>query len=502
MLQNKNYEHDVEYSIRFTRFVLQLLGAWPDTKRNTVLRRGLNFLLIFCSFFVLYFVLVPGILHMFIVEKIPRIRIYRIAPLLYCFMAVANFLRLVNSSLQQICLVEVLGCTMIICLLGYCILMEWENHNKVAMFSYTTSLLSISMNIFMFCYTGEQLNMQLERVSVLSCALEWYHLPKRKARSLILVIIISNLPTRMTAGKVIELSLRTFGDWFFFIAERTVRSLCDHELRISKMKTPSERTHENSKYETDIGYTIQVTRTVLVGRKYTILPSRYLYYIYGVENNARMKLKHSILVLYATMTVFKYSCLLLTQYKIKDCIDHVRQDWKVFGSGTHRQAMIKRARVGRRFFLFSWALMYVGTTCFRTILPLSAGKIVVDENTTIRPLSAPAYFIVFDVQKSPAYEIVFALQVCSGFVACTITITLCALMAVFVMHACGQLDVLEEVIKDLVHIDTLKKESLDGKLAIMVEHQIRVQQFVQMVEVTLQECSLIEVFACRQPCAS
>ncbi|KAG7198563.1 hypothetical protein KM043_005927 [Ampulex compressa] len=221
-----------------------------------------------------------------------------------------------------------------------------------------------------------------------------------------------------------------------------------------------------------------------------------LYYIYGVEHNARIRLKHSILVLYATMTVIKYSCLLLTQNKIKDCIDHVRQDWKVFGGSCHRQAMIKRARVGRRFFLFSWALMYVGAMCYRTIVPLSVGKIVVDENTTIRPLSAPAYFIFFDVQKSPAYEIVFVLQVFSGFVACTITITLCGLMSVFVMHACGQLDVLEEVIKDLVHIDTVKKESLDGKLAIMVEHQIRVQQFVQMVEVTLQECSLIEVLGC------
>lgn len=45
-----------------------------------------------------------------------------------------------------------------------------------------------------------------------SCELEWYRLPDRKARGIVLVMIMSNMPTKITAGKVMDLSFKTFGD--------------------------------------------------------------------------------------------------------------------------------------------------------------------------------------------------------------------------------------------------------------------------------------------------
>ncbi|XP_014487923.1 PREDICTED: odorant receptor 13a-like, partial [Dinoponera quadriceps] len=125
---------------------------------------------------------------------------------------IRNFLRLVEHTMQQVCLIELMGCTLIVCILGYCIIMEWENSNAIAMCTYFITLISIMINVFMFCYTGEQLTIQAEKVAITSCELEWYRLPDRKARGIVLVMIMSNSPTKITAGKVVDLSFKTFGD--------------------------------------------------------------------------------------------------------------------------------------------------------------------------------------------------------------------------------------------------------------------------------------------------
>lgn len=40
----------------------------------------------------------------------------------------------------------------------------------------------------------------------------WYRLPCKRARILILIIAISNIPTKISAGKMIEMSLPTFSN--------------------------------------------------------------------------------------------------------------------------------------------------------------------------------------------------------------------------------------------------------------------------------------------------
>ncbi|XP_011148326.1 odorant receptor 22c-like isoform X1 [Harpegnathos saltator] len=125
---------------------------------------------------------------------------------------IRSFLQLVESTLQQMCFIEITGVTVIICVLCYCILMEWENSNALALCSYFMALSGMIINMLMFCYTGEQLITQAEKVAVTSCELEWYRLPDNKARGIILVMIASNMPTKITAGKLFDLSFRTFGD--------------------------------------------------------------------------------------------------------------------------------------------------------------------------------------------------------------------------------------------------------------------------------------------------
>lgn len=51
-----------------------------------------------------------------------------------------------------------------------------------------------------------------DKLSLTACTLDWHRLPEKKARALILIIAMSNIPTKIQAGKFIDLSIKTFGD--------------------------------------------------------------------------------------------------------------------------------------------------------------------------------------------------------------------------------------------------------------------------------------------------
>jgi hypothetical protein len=118
--------------------------------------------------------------------------------------------------------------------------------------------------------------------------------------------------------------------------------------------------------------------------------------------------------------------------------------------------------------------MYTSGLYFRTIVPLSKGKIVTDQNVTIRHLPCPSYFIFFNGQISPAYEIIFFLQFLSGFVKYTITVAICSLAALFVTHICAQLEILMALINNLMSESEI--DNLDTRLAVIVEYHVKVRK--------------------------
>jgi len=135
--------------------------------------------------------------------------------------------------------------------------------------------------------------------------------------------------------------------------------------------------------------------------------------------------------------------------------------------------MITSAKIGRHLVSLCAIFMYSSGLSFRLILPFARGKVITPQNITLRPLPCPSNFLFFDVQVSPTYELIFAIQVLSGIVTYSITTGLCGLATLFVMHACGQLKVLINLMTNLVEENWHKKRELNRKLARMVEHQIR-----------------------------
>ncbi|XP_017878885.1 odorant receptor Or2-like [Ceratina calcarata] len=123
-----------------------------------------------------------------------------------------EFVRNIQGITEYICLSEMLGGTCLVCLLEYCTLLEWENKNTTGVVVYIMLITSFTFSIFVLCNIGQLLVDESNDAGKTSSTLEWYRMQAKQAHSLILIIAMSNYPMKLTAGKVMEMSLTTFTD--------------------------------------------------------------------------------------------------------------------------------------------------------------------------------------------------------------------------------------------------------------------------------------------------
>ncbi|XP_078043440.1 uncharacterized protein LOC144473446 isoform X2 [Augochlora pura] len=121
-----------------------------------------------------------------------------------------TFSKNVEEALREICLTEIVESTFILCVLEYYCLLEWQNSDVVAIFTYFMLLVSFTFNISIFCYIGEILTEQCSKIGPAAYEINWYNLPSKKAHDLVLLSVVSNYPPKLTAGKIFTLSLNTF----------------------------------------------------------------------------------------------------------------------------------------------------------------------------------------------------------------------------------------------------------------------------------------------------
>ncbi|KAL0117018.1 hypothetical protein PUN28_010112 [Cardiocondyla obscurior] len=125
---------------------------------------------------------------------------------------ILSFVSHVEKITNIVCLVEIVGCTLHMCLLGYYCILDWHQDEKEGIVAYAIILISVTFNIFIFCYIGEMLSEQCGQVGETAYMTNWHLLPGNTALDLVLIILRSSIVVKITAGKMIELSLSTFGN--------------------------------------------------------------------------------------------------------------------------------------------------------------------------------------------------------------------------------------------------------------------------------------------------
>ncbi|XP_066591228.1 odorant receptor 13a-like isoform X2 [Prorops nasuta] len=125
-----------------------------------------------------------------------------------------RFIAQTEYILNHISFVEVIGCTLNMCLLSYYTLQEYTGRPDFTITTYLTVLTYMIANIFVLCYIGEILVGQCKKVGDMSYMIDWYRLPKKRALNIILLMTISSnsRKSKLTAGNIMDLSLSRFGD--------------------------------------------------------------------------------------------------------------------------------------------------------------------------------------------------------------------------------------------------------------------------------------------------
>ncbi|XP_076276564.1 odorant receptor 4-like [Lasioglossum baleicum] len=136
----------------------------------------------------------------------------RLAKIVQHHIRTLRFSTMVETLLQDICFLEFIGSTFMICLLEYYTITDWDVSNAFKIVTYIMLLLSLMFNVFILCYIGDLLVEKTGNVGILCFMIDWYHFPVDTMRSLILIIAMSGSPAKISAGQIADLNLSTFGN--------------------------------------------------------------------------------------------------------------------------------------------------------------------------------------------------------------------------------------------------------------------------------------------------
>ncbi|XP_012062244.1 PREDICTED: putative odorant receptor 69a, isoform A, partial [Atta cephalotes] len=125
------------------------------------------------------------------------------------------------------------------------------------------------------------------------------------------------------------------------------------------------------------------------------------------------------------------------------------EDWVKLKNAEERNIMIRRAQSARIIITFAYCIMGIG--CFFLIVLPSFG-ISMRDTTNItdpgRPMPLQTYYI-YDVTKSPQYELTFISQSIYIIIAMMSYSGIDNFLGLLVFHICGQLDILKNRLTNL-----------------------------------------------------
>ncbi|KAL6426529.1 hypothetical protein ACFW04_009154 [Cataglyphis niger] len=136
----------------------------------------------------------------------------RIAAIVKNHVRVIRFAAIVEEVLQEVCLVEFTSSVCTICLLEYYCILDWQQDDRVGLATYSLLLVSFCFNVYILCYIGELLMEKSSQIGLICYTINWYQLSPKSARSLILMIAMASHPIKISAGRMVDLSILTFGN--------------------------------------------------------------------------------------------------------------------------------------------------------------------------------------------------------------------------------------------------------------------------------------------------
>ncbi|EZA57534.1 hypothetical protein X777_02069, partial [Ooceraea biroi] len=124
---------------------------------------------------------------------------------------VIEFSENIESLYTYIALSQFVSNTIMICSLGFLIVMAIGSPNVVEQILRSVLFYTItSLEAFIFCFAGEYLNNKSKAIGAAAYNSLWYNLKPKDSRVLLFMILRSQKQLTLTAGKMMDLSLQSF----------------------------------------------------------------------------------------------------------------------------------------------------------------------------------------------------------------------------------------------------------------------------------------------------
>ncbi|XP_032669913.1 uncharacterized protein LOC116843555 [Odontomachus brunneus] len=124
---------------------------------------------------------------------------------------IINFSKNINNLYTQIAFLQFASNTIMICSLGFLIVKAIGSPNVVEQIMRSILFYTITnLEAFIFCFAGEYLSNKSKLIGSAAYNTEWYKLKPTDCRILLFIILRSQKQLTLTAGKMTELSLKSF----------------------------------------------------------------------------------------------------------------------------------------------------------------------------------------------------------------------------------------------------------------------------------------------------
>ncbi|XP_018343959.1 PREDICTED: uncharacterized protein LOC108749640 [Trachymyrmex septentrionalis] len=194
---------------------------------------------------------------------------------------------------------------------------------------------------------------------------------------------------------------------------------------------------------------------------------------------------------FVLISTLKYFFLIIHHKSIRQCINVLSTDWRAVHQQDYRKIMIKNVAKSHVLSKFCILFMYSGGLCFHTVMPFLTHTTIDEQNVTVKPIPYPGFDIIFDLHFTPAYVFVFCAQWFSGFVMFNVTTAVCCLAAMFVAHACGQIEIVMTRVENFVK--NAQSSYMKQHMAIIIRHHMQSLRFSVSIDNILREICLVEI---------
>ncbi|EFN78907.1 hypothetical protein EAI_02320 [Harpegnathos saltator] len=173
------------------------------------------------------------------------------------------------------------------------------------------------------------------------------------------------------------------------------------------------------------------------------------------------------------ISMLKYLFLVVRHKSIRQCIRGLSFDWRAVQRENYRTIMMKDSMKSHMLSKFCIAFMYCGGLSYVTVMPFLSQKPDGEKNATVGPVPYLGFDIIFDLRFVPGYVFVFCMQCFSAVVMFNITTAVYCLAAMFVAHACGQIEIVMARVESFMKDVQSNRINSEHCMAVIVKHHVK-----------------------------